>query len=153
MIPSKRLRAIRFGGLLALAALGGCPGDDAGGTLDGSLCDLGFDAVDAVRGSSEMAVRYKRGTQIVLSLSVADASQIREGETIRLVPPAGSITRPEDGTLCELPEPCAPEFGPTEVTFSTFEDQDGGAVTGEFLACFADGTNAHGSFDTTLTVM
>ena len=138
--------------VLCCGVLAGCPTDDAGGTLDGSLCDLGFEEVDAVRGSAEMAVRYKTGTQIVLSLNVTDASQIQTGETIPLVPPTGTITRPEDGPLCHLPDPCPPEVGPTQVTFSKFEDEDGGAVVGEFLACFADGTNAHGSFDTTLKV-
>jgi hypothetical protein len=138
--------------LVLFAVLAGCPADDARGTLDGSLCDLGFDDVDAVRGSVELAVRYKRGTEIALSLNVADASQVQEGEAIALRPPTGTITRSEDGTLCELPDPCAPEVGPAEVTFSTFEDRAGGSVVGDFLACFADGTNAHGSFDTELTV-
>lgn len=148
MAPAMPKRAA----LVLFTVLAGCPADEAGGTLDGSLCDLGFDDVDAVRGSAEMAVRYERGTEIVLSLSVADASQIREGETIALLPPTGSISRTEDGTLCTLPDPCAPEVGPTEITFSTFQDRSGGSVAGEFLACFADGTNAHGTFDTTLTM-
>jgi len=142
----------RWVGFVFMAAVAACSGDDAGGTLDGSLCDLGFDSVDAIRGSAEVAVRYERGTEIVLSLSVTDATAIREGVTIALLPPTGGLTRTEGGTLCELPDPCDPGVGPTEVTFSSFEDRAGGSVRGDFLACFADGTNAHGSFDTKLTV-
>ncbi len=133
-----------------VALLVGCPGDDPGGTLDGSVCGLVFDSVDAVRGAAETSVRYKNGTEVVLNLAVSDASAIVPGETIALRPPTGSISRPPDSSFCELPDPCDPAVGPTEITFSRFEDEDGGAVEGEFLACFADGTNAHGTFDTEL---
>lgn len=139
--------------VVTFAVLAGCPGDDPGGTLDGSVCGLVFDGVDAVRGAAEVAVRYKNGTEVVLNLAVSDASSIVPGETVALRPPTGSISRPPDSSFCELPEPCDPAVGPTEITFSSFEDEDGGAVAGEFLACFADGTNAHGTFDTTLRVI
>jgi len=135
--------------LVLVALLVGCDGDDLGGTLDGSVCGLAFDSVDAVRGVAEMSVRYKRGTEVVLNLAVSDAASIREGESITLLPPDGTISRPPDAA-CQLPDPCDPAVGPTEITFSRFEDEDGGAVVGEFLACFADGTNAHGTFDTEL---
>jgi hypothetical protein len=140
--------------LVALAAA--CDPDDPGGTLDGSVCGLAFDEVRAVRGGTELAVQYMKGREPALTLSVSDPESIVVGEPRSLLPPEGSISRGTGGTICALPASCDPEVSPSEITFTTLDDQAGGAVKGEFLACFDDDgliTNAHGTFDVELTLI
>lgn len=146
-------RFARIAALASLLALAGCDPDDVGGTLDGSVCGLAFDSVRAVRGGAELTIQYQKGRETALGVSV-DPADIVEGEAIPLPPTA--LSRSTGGTICELPDSCDPAEGPTQITFSTFEDRAGGRVAGEFLACFDDAgliTNAHGTFDVELTLV
>ena len=142
---------------LALAPIVGACGEETCPKIDGSLSvsyDVDFEDVRIRRFSEEVSVEYVRnaGTPaeeiaLKIALSFTD-NDIRVDQTIPLTRESVDRSTTDGATFPDL---CTDR--PSNITFSSYGENEGDTIEGEWRLCFDTGLDAVGCFDGDLQVI